>query len=472
MRKVINARWKRFFSSGCSKNVIVGPTHGSLVLHSVNTRRSLADDMSLDTDDVMSENEWNSAFELAMEESQGSSLDDEELARLEESARPSSTTAATKSGIRKFEDWLQRRGKSCDYASISAVELNDLLRKYYAEVKNYKTGHALSPSSMTGLRAAIHRYITAAPFLRPFNILTDREFVTANNMFNARCKLFYKCGNAKPKHKPSIEVADLKRLGVYFESWQSSPQVLVEAVWFLLCYHFGRRGREGWSSMTNRTFSLECDSEGHSYYTMNVTEATKNHQGGHRQRDQDYSDVRMYGPAVDIFKMYLSRLNEKCDRLFQNPAKSVTPDRWFSAEPMGKNTLSNMMQRISQHAGLSQKYTCHCVRASTITTLFQAGIPTQQIVSITKHKDTKSLGPYISDLSEAQKRGASNTLSNALGITTSTSAEGVSISIIVVINIIIIIIIIIIISVIIIMIIIIVISHYCNYYHHYHCIFL
>ena len=157
--------------------------------------------MSLDTDDVMSGNEWNSAFELAMGESQGSSWDDEELARLEESARSSSTTAATKSGIRKFEDWLQRRWKSCDYASISAVELNDLLRKYYAEVKNYKTGQALKPSSMTGLRAAIHRYITAAPFLRPINILTDREFETANNMFNARCKLFYKCGYAKPKLK-------------------------------------------------------------------------------------------------------------------------------------------------------------------------------------------------------------------------------------------------------------------------------
>ena len=141
--------------------------------------------MPLDTDDVMSENEWNSAFELAMEEPQGSYLDDEELARLEESARPSSTTSATKSGIRKFEDWLQRRGKSCDYASISAVELNDLLRKYYAEGKNYKTGQTLSPSSMTGLCAAIYKYITTAPFLRPFNIL---EFVTANNMFNERCK--------------------------------------------------------------------------------------------------------------------------------------------------------------------------------------------------------------------------------------------------------------------------------------------
>ena len=103
-------------------------------------------------------------------------------------------------------------------------------------------------------------------------------------------------------------------------------------------------------------------------------------------------DVRMHGPAVDIIKIYLSSLKLKCNRLFPNPVKSVTPDRWFSAEPMGKNTLSNMMQRISQHAGLSQKYTCHCVRAPTITTLFQAGFPTQQTVLITKNKDTKSLG--------------------------------------------------------------------------------
>ena len=104
MRKVINARWKLFLS----KSVIVGPRHGTLVLNSVNMWRSLAADMSLDTDDVMSENEWNyySAFELAMGESQGSSLDDEELAKLEESARPSSTTATTKSGIRKFENCL------------------------------------------------------------------------------------------------------------------------------------------------------------------------------------------------------------------------------------------------------------------------------------------------------------------------------------------------------------------------------
>ena len=147
--------------------------------------------------------------------------------------------------------------------------------------------------------------------------------------------------------------------------------------------------------MTKRTFSLECDSEGHLYCTMNVTEATKNHQGGHRQRDQDYSDVRMYGPAVDIFKMYLSRLNEKCDRLFQNPAKSVTPDRWFSAEPMGKNTLSNMMQRISQHAGQSQKYTSLRTRINYHNAVSSRYPYTTNCYYHEAQGHKKCLGPYI-----------------------------------------------------------------------------
>ena len=38
---------------------------------------------------------------------------------------------------------------------------------------------------------------------------------------------------------------------------------------------------------------------------MNGTEATENHQVGHWRGDQDYNDVRMLGPAVDIFKMYV-----------------------------------------------------------------------------------------------------------------------------------------------------------------------
>ena len=43
-----------------------------------------------------------------------------------------------------------------DLKTIDKKELNKILRKFYAEVKTEK-GQALTPSALTGIRAAIHR---------------------------------------------------------------------------------------------------------------------------------------------------------------------------------------------------------------------------------------------------------------------------------------------------------------------------
>jgi site-specific recombinase XerD len=53
---------------------------------------------------------------------------------------------------------------------------------------------------------------------------------------------------------------------------------------------------------------------------------------------------------------------------------------------MGKNAISQLMPKISKKAGIWQVYTAHCVRASTITSLHQAGVDAKQICAITKHK--------------------------------------------------------------------------------------
>ena len=68
------------------------------------------------------------------------------------------------------------------------------------------------------------------------------------------------------------------------------------------------------------------------------------------------------------------------------------------------------MPRISRKAGLSQVYTAHCVRASTIKSLHQAGVDAKQICAITKRKNEQSLNSYIQDTedsSSAQKRACS-----------------------------------------------------------------
>ena len=84
---------------------------------------------------------------------------------------------------------------------------------------------------------------------------------------------------------------------------------------------------------------------------------------------------------------------------------------WYRNEPLGKNTISKMMERISIKAELSERYTNHCIRASTVT-LFQHGVDARKICVITKHKDERSLTNYISETTSAQKRECSQILSD------------------------------------------------------------
>ena len=122
----------------------------------------------------------------------------------------------------------------------------------------------------------------------------------------------------------------------------------------------------------------------------------------------------MYGAGVEILKYLLGKLHLDNERLFQHPLVTCKSDRhWFKKEPMWKNTLGNITQRISSKAGLSMPYTCHCVRTSTITILYRAGIDTPSIRSISKHKSTTGLLPYLSDLSNSEKRECLSALTKA-----------------------------------------------------------
>jgi len=70
------------------------------------------------------------------------------------------------------------------------------------------------------------------------------------------------------------------------------------------------------------------------------------------------------------------------------------------------------MRKISKKAGLSQVYTVHCPRASTITNLHQARVDAKQICAIKKHKNKQSLTSYIKDSSASERCGCSDILSH------------------------------------------------------------
>ena len=72
------------------------------------------------------------------------------------------------------------------------------------------------------------------------------------------------------------------------------------------------------------------------------------------------------------------------------------------------------MSAISQAAGLSRVYTNHCIRATCVTVLDDAGIEARHIMRITGHKNEASIRSYSCRLSDAKKRSISETISETV----------------------------------------------------------
>lgn len=195
--------------------------------------------------------------------------------------------------------------------------------------------------------------------------MQDSEFLSANKMFEAKCKLYIKEMIPKPTHKSSTAAGDMLKLCGYFSegldsnnSW-ADPEQLLQFVWFSLCFQFGHCGREGWQELTKQSFRIKTDDSGARYVTEIQTEQTKNYQGGSKQKDQAYSDVRMYENSMPLdpvgsFEFYISRLHPSSQALFQTPNHHFKKkeSRWFRNEPLGKNTIAKLMENISSKAEL------------------------------------------------------------------------------------------------------------------------
>ena len=78
--------------------------------------------------------------------SQNSDFRLEDLDKLEAKDQAENTKRATSWVIKKCEKWCDKRKLKVDFK----VELNELLRKFYAEVKSEK-GQPLTPSTLTGI---------------------------------------------------------------------------------------------------------------------------------------------------------------------------------------------------------------------------------------------------------------------------------------------------------------------------------
>ena len=300
-------------------------------------------------------------------------------------------------------------------------ELDMTLRKFYAEARN-KKGENYSRAALLGFRYAIERFLNGPPLNRGLKISKNPVFFLSNQMLDAKIKQLKRQGNDTTSHKPAIEKEDLLKLKSSTTLSPSNPLSLLRNVWFHTSLYWCRRGREGQRNLTKSSFSFQTDvNSSRSFVTMTHDELTKNHPGGIVDIRSYEKLARMYETSsptdgYKALKTYLSKLNPKCDALFQYPKRNWQPNDtvWYENRPLGVNKLANLMKEISKEAKLSRIYTNHCVRSTAITLWSEEGLSNRQIMAISGHRNESSLRSYHSRPSSSSLQQCSDVLSSAL----------------------------------------------------------
>ena len=188
--------------------------------------------------------------------------------------------------------------------------------------------------------------------------------------------------------------------------------------------HFCRRGKENQKELTPQMFAIETDNLVKMYICQIRSEVTKHHQGL-SSVNTDSKTVRMYETTTDncpvkSFVKYLSKRHPKCESLFQSPRDSFSDDDdiWYERRPLGKNKLGNIMSDLSVAAALSKTYTNHCIRATLIATLDQAGYEARHIMTVSGHRNEASIKSFSRDTSTNQKRKMSEAISSIIPVNT------------------------------------------------------
>ena len=312
-------------------------------------------------------------------------------------------------------EWLMQSGNAQHYAfyELEPEEFAILLRKFYYCVRA-KNGELYSKSALKNIRAGLHRFLTSPPHNKLFNIMHDPIFKKCNDVFDGYVTKLREEGQVLNNPKPTVEPEDVAKL--YTNVFDNTPKGLQYRVFWELCLHFGRRGREGLRDLHKKSFEVQTDAKGQKFVQNAYHEHEKCKTG--KGKNVTEKEPKMYAVPgskdcpVMHYERYIKSLHPQCDALFQRAKKRFTREGLgYDNAPLGIHTLSDMMVKMTELGKLSQHYTNHCIRKTCVTALADSGFEAKDIMTVTGHKNVQSLDPYLGKASDKRKKSMSDALS-------------------------------------------------------------
>ena len=214
---------------------------------------------------------------------------------------------------------------------------------------------------------------------------------SSNGRWQAKNKLFNTSRQSWRKYPPPGGV-----LHRFVDS--TDPVKLTQYCWFYVTLHFALRGAEVQIKL-KKTDLVFCSSDGTGEYTTLATDfMSKNCPGGVKGREFNTCGKITDKRQVAAVRKLVSKSSPLVDRFFQRAKpghRKSNEEAWYLKVPLGHVVLQDMLPRISTAAKLTQRYTNHSVRATSIVLLKEAGYDDREVCEITGHKNPSSLGSYV-----------------------------------------------------------------------------
>lgn len=335
------------------------------------------------------------------------------IEQLKNYSKNSNTVRSTSFWLNVWKTWCEEKNIVNKIEENEPEKLNKLLETFYAEVKN-KNGEDYEPDSLRVMMAALDRHLNEKGY--KFSIIKDREFHSSKQVLEGKARQLRQSGMGKrPNKARSLTREEEEVLWEAEKFGTKTPDALICTLWWVLTQFFGLRGRQEHHGMKMEDFQLCTNDDGVEF--VQFTEGpTKTRQGGLNSRKRDFQP-RMFTVGgercpVAIFKQFVERRppNMKFSGPFYLSIKRnrrSNDNTWFKCQPMGVNSISDMMKTIVAGTSLEEsekRFTNHSARKTTVSKLKKANVERSDIVKVTGHRSVQSLDDYDEADEDDQRR--------------------------------------------------------------------
>ena len=296
----------------------------------------------------------------------------EEINKLKKKSKNENTKKATMNWMRVFQSWADNSDQEKNIETMEPTKLDEILSLFYAEVRKVN-GREYEPQSLAVMQAAIDRYLKEKGYQT--SILTSIKFMSSRSILEGKAWILREKGmGKKPNKAVSITEEEEETLWSCGQLCSSSPQPIINTLWWKLTQHFGLRGRQEHHTMKVEDF-IPKNANGIEYLTFSEG-ITKTRQPGLHSKER-LQLPKMFATGtnrcpVALFKLYLEKRPVQLQKsgpfylsTITNPVKNV----WYKVTPMGVHKINTLMKTMVENSPLadtSRKLTNHTARKTVV----------------------------------------------------------------------------------------------------------